>query len=175
MQVRESEKIPFHLEGNMAKKFKTNALRILDKEKISYEIKEYQYDDQHLSGSYIVDQVELEASQIFKTLVLQDKEKHYLVCCIPVLEEIDLKKLAILANTKSVTMLHQKDLLPVTGYLRGGCSPIGMKQQFPTYFDSSIKNTSKVAFSAGKRGYQMVVDPISIIKYLNAKIGDVIR
>lgn len=159
----------------MAKKFKTNALRILDKQKIKYEIKEYQYDEDHLSGEHIVSQVNLEAKQIFKTLILQNHQKQYLVCCIPVLEEIDLKKLAKLAGTKNVEMIHQKDLLSVTGYMRGGCSPIGMKKQFPTYFDSSIQNVSQVAFSAGKRGYQMIIDPKDIIHYLKPIIGDVIR
>ena len=90
----------------MAKQFKTNALRMLDKAKISYEIKEYDYDEEHLSGSHIVQQVDLEASQIFKTLVLQDNQKQYLVCCIPVLDEIDLKKLAKIANKKSVEMIQ---------------------------------------------------------------------
>ena len=159
----------------MAKQFKTNALRMLDKAKISYEIKEYDYDEEHLSGSHIVQQVDLEASQIFKTLVLQDNQKQYLVCCIPVLDEIDLKKLAKIANKKSVEMIHQKDLLNVTGYIRGGCSPVGMKKQFPTYIDQSILNIDKVAFSAGKRGYQMVVDVNDIIKYLQPVLGDVIR
>ena len=159
----------------MAKQFKTNALRMLDKAKISYEIKEYDYDEEHLSGSHIVQQVDLEASQIFKTLVLQDNQKQYLVCCIHVLDEIDLKKLAKIANKKSVEMIHQKDLLNVTGYIRGGCSPVGMKKQFPTYIDQSILNIDKVAFSAGKRGYQMVVDAKEIVQYLGAVIGDIKR
>ena len=159
----------------MAKQFKTNALRMLDKAKICYEIKEYDYDEEHLSGSHIVQQVDLEASQIFKTLVLHDNQKQYLVCCIPVLDEIDLKKLAKLAKRKNVEMIHQKDLLSVTGYMRGGCSPVGMKKQYPTYIDHSILKVEKVAFSAGKRGYQMVVDVNDIIKYLQPVLGDVIR
>ena len=121
----------------MSKVVKTNALRLLDKAKISYEIKEYQYDEEHLSGEHIVSQVDMEAKDIFKTLVLKGNHD-YLVCCIPVLEEIDLKKLAKLSHNKSVSMIHLKDLLQITGYLRGGCSPIGMKKKFDTYFDSSI-------------------------------------
>lgn len=159
----------------MAKKFKTNALRMLDKAKIKYEIKEYEYDEDHLSGHHIIDQVDLQANQIFKTLVLHDNNKQYLVCCIPVLEEIDLKKLAKLAGRKNVEMIHQKDLLNVTGYIRGGCSPVGMKKQFPTFIDESIFNVDKVAFSAGKRGYQMVVDTKDIIQYLKPTIGSIIR
>lgn len=159
----------------MAKKFKTNALRMLDRAKIKYEIKEYEYDEDHLSGHHIVDQVDLEAKQIFKTLVLHDNNKQYLVCCIPVLEEIDLKKLAKLAGKKNVEMIHQKDLLNVTGYIRGGCSPVGMKKQFPTFIDESILNVDQVAFSAGKRGYQMVVDAKEIVRYLEATLGHVTR
>ncbi|WP_294578251.1 Cys-tRNA(Pro) deacylase [uncultured Thomasclavelia sp.] len=158
----------------MAKKIKTNALRMLDKAKIAYEVKEYQYDEEHLSGEHIIDQVDLAAKDIFKTLVLKGNNG-YLVCCIPVLEQIDLKKLAKLSNNKSVEMIHMKDLLGVTGYIRGGCSPVGMKKQFPTYFDRSIEECTQVAFSAGKRGYQMVVDPHDIINYLNGIVGDVIR
>lgn len=159
----------------MAKQFKTNALRMLDRAKIHYEIKEYEYDEDHLSGHHIIDKVDLDAEQIFKTLVLHDNHHDYLVCCIPVLEEIDLKKLAKLAQRKNVEMIHQKDLLNVTGYIRGGCSPVGMKKKFPTYIDESILNVKKVAFSAGKRGYQMVVSVDEIINYLEAVIGDVIR
>ena len=99
----------------------------------------------------------------------------YLVCCIPVLEEIDLKKLAKASNNKSVAMIHMKDLLAVTGYIRGGCSPIGMKKKFDTYFDSSVNNCDKIALSAGKRGYQMIVNASELINYLDAKICDVIK
>lgn len=169
--------ICYNLEGGccMAKQFKTNALRMLDKAKIHYEIKEYEYDEDHLSGHHIIDKVDLEANQIFKTLVLHDNHNDYLVCCIPVLEEIDLKKLAKLAQRKNVEMIHQKDLLAVTGYIRGGCSPVGMKKRFPTYIDERIYEVEKVAFSAGKRGYQMVVAVSDIIDYLQPVIGNVIR
>lgn len=159
----------------MAKQVKTNALRLLDKAKIKYELKEYEYDEEHLSGHHIIDQVDLDADQIFKTLVLQDNHHNYLVCCIPVLEEIDLKKLAKLAGKKNVEMIHQKDLLKVTGYIRGGCSPVGMKKKFPTYIDESICTQEKVAFSAGKRGLQMVVCADEIIDFLQATTGNVVR
>ncbi len=158
----------------MAKKIKTNALRMLDRAKINYEIKEYQYDEEHLSGEHIVDQVDLDANQIFKTLVLHGNNG-FLVCCIPVLKQIDLKKLAKLSNNKSVEMIHMKDLLATTGYIRGGCSPVGMKKKFPTYFDQSVTNCKQIALSAGKRGYQMIVPVKAIIDYLEAKTGDVVR
>lgn len=158
----------------MAKVVKTNALRLLDKAKIKYEIKEYQYDEEHLSGEHIVAQVDLGANEIFKTLVLQGNNG-YLVCCIPVLEEIDLKKLAKLSGNKSVAMIHMKELLGLTGYIRGGCSPVGMKKQFPTYFDESVNECTKIALSAGKRGYQMVVNAKGLIDYLDATVGKVIK
>ena len=159
----------------MAKKFKTNALRMLDKAKIPYSIKEYEYDEEHLDGRHVASQVDMDPNAIFKTLVLHDHHNEHLVCCVPVLEEIDLKKLAKLAGRKSVEMIHQKDLLSVTGYMRGGCSPVGMKKQFPTYIDESILKVDEVAFSAGKRGYQMIVNASELINYLDAKICDVIK
>ena len=91
------------------------------------------------------------------------------------LEEIDLKKLAKVSNNKSVAMIHMKDLLAVTGYIRGGCSPIGMKKKFDTYFDSSVNNCDNIALSAGKRGYQMIVNVQQILTYLNVEVGDIIR
>lgn len=158
----------------MAKSVKTNALRLLDKAKIDYEIKEYQYDEDHLDGKHVLLQVEMDAKDVFKTLVLKGNND-YLVCCIPVLEEIDLKKLAKLSKHKSVAMIPMKELLGITGYIRGGCSPVGMKKKFDTYFDSSVDECNKIALSAGKRGYQMVVDAKELIKYLDAVIGDVIK
>ena len=158
----------------MSKSVKTNALRLLDKAKINYEIKEYQYDEKHLSGEHIVSQVDMEAKDIFKTLVLKGNHD-YLVCCIPVLEEIDLKKLAKLSNNKSVAMVQMKELLQITGYIRGGCSTVGMKKKFDTYFDSSINECTKIALSAGKRGFQMIVDAKELIDYLNAIVGNVIK
>ena len=159
----------------MAKKFKTDALRMLDKAKIPYSIKEYEYDEEHLDGRHVASQVDMDPNAIFKTLVLHDHHNEHLVCCVPVLEEIDLKKLAKLAGRKSVEMIHQKDLLSVTGYIRGGCSPVGMKKQFPTYIDESILKVDEVAFSAGKRGYQMIVNVQQILTYLNVEVGDIIR
>lgn len=158
----------------MAKSVKTNALRLLDKAKISYEIKEYDYDENHLDGKHIISQVDIDAKDIFKTLVLRGTHD-YLVCCIPVLKEIDLKKLAKASNNKSVSMIPMKDLLNVSGYLRGGCSPVGMKKKFETYFDCSVNDCKKIALSAGKRGFQMVVDADELISYLDAKVCDVIK
>ncbi|MDD8048300.1 MAG: Cys-tRNA(Pro) deacylase [Thomasclavelia sp.] len=157
----------------MKKKFKTNALRILDKNNIAYEIKDYEYDEEHLSGEHIINQVGLPSEMIFKTLVLVDNNKNHLVCCIPVLKEIDLKALAKFVGVKSVSMIHVKELLNLTGYIRGGCSPVGMKKDFLTIMDESIMSQDKIAFSAGKRGHQMIVGRDDILKITNAKVGKV--
>lgn len=159
----------------MKKITKTNALRMLDKHHINYVVLEYEYDEEHLSGDHILHQVDLAASQIYKTLVLQDHDRHYLVCCIPILEEIDLKKLAKVAHVKNVAMIHQKDLLSVTGYIRGGCSPVGMKKQFPTYFQEDILKEEKAAFSAGKRGMQVVLKPQDMIDMVQGQLVSVIK
>jgi ybaK/ebsC protein len=156
------------------KKKKTNALRILEQHHIFYEIQEYEYDENHLSGEHIVHQVDLDAQNIYKTLVLKGT-KDYLVCCIPVNKEIDLKKLAKATNHKSVEMLHQKDLLPLTGYIRGGCSPIGMKKHFPTYFQEDIMLCEKVAVSAGQRGMQVILKPQDLINIVQGQCVDVIK
>lgn len=157
----------------MKKHVKTNALRMLDKANILYRIEEYNYDEEHLSGKDIVAQVSLPAHQIFKTLVLSDHQGGYIVCCIPVLKNLDLKKVAKVTGHKSVAMIQVKELLPLTGYMRGGCSPVGMKKSFPTFFDSSILHVNEIALSAGKRGYQMIVKSDSIIRYLKASIVNI--
>lgn len=156
------------------KKVKTNVLRLLDQAHIPYEIREYEYDEEHLSGDHIINQVDLEADEIYKTLVLKGNQG-YLVCCIPVLHEIDLKKLAKVSGNKSVMMIHQKDLLGLTGYMRGGCSPIGMKKSFPTYFQEDILKKQRIAVSAGKRGVQVVLNPQDLIDYIHGQCVDVIR
>lgn len=155
-------------------KMKTNVLRLLDYQHIYYETKEYDYDENDLSGKHIIEQVDLKPEEIYKTLVLHSGND-YLVCCIPVMEEIDLKKLAKASGHKSVEMIRQKDLLPLTGYIRGGCSPIGMKKKFPAYFQEDILLLDKVAVSAGKRGIQVILNPKNLIAYVNGQCVDVIR
>ena len=159
----------------MSKSIKTNALRLLNRDHIADKIIEYQYDEEHLSGSHIINQVNMKAEDIYKTLVLVSDKKEYLVCCIPVLKIIDLKKLALLSHHKKVEMIPMKDLLKITGYIRGGCSPIGMKKKFPIYFDSSILKDRPIALSAGKRGYQMVVSALEILDYVEGICGEVTR
>ena len=156
----------------MAKKIKTNALRLLDQAKIDYEIKEYEYDEDHLSGEHIVAQVEIPAKDIFKTLVLKGN-RGFLVCCIPVLEEIDLKKLAKLSNNKSVAMIHMKDLLATTGYIRGGCTAIGMKKDYPTVLDASANDQEKIIVSGGKNGIQIELTTKDYLKACKGKTADI--
>lgn len=156
------------------KKNKTNALRLLDQAKIHYEVQEYEYDEDHLSGEHVLQQVGLYKEEVYKTLVLKGNQD-YLVCCIPVLDEIDLKKLAKVSHHKSVEMVHQKDLLGLTGYMRGGCSPIGMKKKLMTYIQEDVQQQDKVAVSAGKRGLQVILAPLDLVKVTHAICVDVIR
>lgn len=154
---------------------KTNALRKLDQAHIKYETRTYEVDENDLSGMHIIEQLNQNPRNVYKTLVLQSDKKEYLVCCIPVDHEIDLKKLAKVSNHKKVEMIAMKDLLSITGYMRGGCSPIAMKKSFPTYFHNDILNIDEVYLSAGKRGIQMCVKPSDIIKLLNATVEDVTK
>lgn len=119
---------------------KTNAIRLLEQAGIDYEARMYPVDESDLSGTHAAEVLGLPAGQVFKTLVLRGAKTGYFVCCIPVDQEVDLKKAAKAVGDKKAEMLPMKDLLPVTGYLRGGCSPVGMKKKFPTFFDASHKN-----------------------------------
>ena len=124
---------------------KTNALRILDAHKIKYETVSYEVDENDLSGAHILAHIPLEPAAVFKTLVLKGEKTGFLVVCIPALKEIHLKKLASAIGDKKVEMLPLKQLLPTTGYVRGGCSPVGMKKQFPTYFVISCLKQCKLS------------------------------
>ena len=116
---------------------KTNVMRLLDAAGIPYRTQEYEVDEKDLSGVHVAESIGQDVDTVFKTLVLKGEKTGYLVCCIPVAEELDLKKAARAAGDKKVEMLPMKELLPVTGYIRGGCSPVGMKKKFPTYIEES--------------------------------------
>jgi len=150
----------------------TNAMRILDKNKISYQVKEYDYDENDLSGMTAAQKLNISPDNIFKTLVLKGERNGIIVCCIPVNQEINLKKLAAFSNDKKVEMIHVKELLSVTGYIRGGCSPIGMKKNYPIFIEKSACNLDFIAVSAGIRGEQIIIEPNVLIEFLNAKIYD---
>lgn len=145
---------------------KTNAMRMLDKAKIEYSTKEYEVDEKDLSGSHAADRMGVDHGSVFKTLVLKGEKTGYLVCCIPVDGVLDLKKVAKAAKDKKVEMIPMKDLQKVTGYIRGGCSPIGMKKQFPTFVEESANLYPQIVISGGRRGQQILIAPKVLISFL---------
>ena len=151
---------------------KTNAMRLLETAKIPFHAMEYEVEESDLSGVHVAEQLGEPVEQVFKTLVLRGSRLGYLVCCIPVAEELDLKKVAKAAGEKHVEMLPLKELLPVTGYIRGGCSPIGMKKRFPTYIDETAILFEEIAISAGARGVQIFLNPEDLIRYTGAETAD---
>ena len=152
---------------------KTNVMRLLESAKIPFEILEYPVDENDLSGISTAKKTGKDPSQIFKTLVFSGEKNGFGVCCIPACEELDLKKTAKAFGEKKVEMLHVKDLLKTTGYIRGGCSPIGMKKQFPTVIDETATLFDKIYVSAGVRGTMLGIDPIALADYVGAKLLDV--
>ncbi len=159
----------------MAKAVKTNVLRHLDALKIPYETREYAVEDDNFDGKLVAAKVDLPASMIYKTLVLTTDTLSHLVCVLPVEKELDLKAVARAAGCKSVHMLPQKDLLPLTGYLRGGCSPIGMKKQFPTLLDEDARSLEKISVSAGIRGCQVILAVDALMQCTNARFASLCR
>lgn len=148
----------------MAKAVKTNAMRRLETAGIPYEMRTYTVTDENYDGCIAAEKIGLPPERVFKTLVIKGDRRGYLVCCIPVDRELDLKAAAQAFGDKSAQMLPLKDLLPVTGYVRGGCSPIGMKKAFPTCLDASCLLHETIAVSAGQRGVQMLVDPRRLLE-----------
>ena len=154
---------------------KTNAMRLLTQAGIAYELKTYPVDENDLSGVTVAAEVGLPAGQVYKTLVARGDKTGYLVCIIPVDREIDLKKLAQASGDKRVELIPTKDLLAVTGYIRGGCSPVGMKKKFPTFVESAVLAEPVVAVSAGVRGCQMLLAPTDLVAFTQAKLCEVCR
>ena len=155
------------------KEIKTNAMRILDRMKIPYT--HYTYEcDEFIDGMQIVEKLNLKPEQVYKTLVTQGSSKNYFVFVIPVAAELDLKAAARSVGEKSVAMIHVADINKVTGYVRGGCSPVGMKKQFPTVFHETALLYGAICVSAGKIGHQVECDPNALIALLRAKTADVI-
>ncbi|MBO4307707.1 MAG: Cys-tRNA(Pro) deacylase [Bacteroidales bacterium] len=151
---------------------KTNAARLLDQLKISYELIPYEVDENDLGAAHIAEQLGQPIERLFKTLVLRGDRNGLFVCVIPGAEEVDLKKAAAITGNKKCEMIHVKELLPLTGYIRGGCSPIGMKKSYPTYFHSSIVNYEKIYCSAGMRGLQFCIAPNDIVTAAHGTICD---
>ena len=159
----------------MAKKkiVKTNAIRMVEQKKIPYTEHEYEWDESHLSASSVAEQLPESQSRIFKTLVAVGNVTGPLVAVIPGEAELNLKKLAKVSGNKKVEMLHLKDLEATTGYIRGGCSPIGMKKQFPTYFDQIAESYEQIIVSAGRRGLQMELAPQDICALTSGQFADI--
>lgn len=155
----------------MAKKIKTNALRKLDQQKIPYEIYTYEVTDE-LDGITVANKIEKPYAQVFKTLVLHGKLNHYVVV-IPVAATLDLKSMSKVVGEKKLELLPVKDLEKLTGYIRGGCSPVGMKKLFPTVIDKRAEQFEEVIVSAGQRGIQMQVSLQSLIQLINAKVSPI--
>ncbi len=154
------------------KEEKTNAMRILEQAGIPFETLSYEVDENDLSGVHIAATLGLSAEQVFKTLVCKGTKNGYAVFVIPVAEELDLKKCAAAANDKRMEMIPVKDLLPLTGYIRGGCSPVGMKKPFPTFFDETATLFDKIYVSAGMRGKQFCLNPNALCDFLEAGFAD---
>lgn len=157
----------------MKKEEKTNVMRVLDGKKISYKSHSYE-PDATMSGEEIAGILGEDPAKVFKTLVTQGKSGAYYVFVVPVKEELDLKKAATASGEKAVSMIKQKDLLPLTGYVHGGCSPIGMKKQFPTFIHKTASEYDKIFVSAGKVGFQIELAPDDLISVAGCRPADIV-
>ena len=151
---------------------KTNACRILDQKKIDYELVPYEVDETDLGAQHIADQLGEDINQVFKTLVLKGDKIGYFVCVIPGCDEVDLKKTAKATGNKSCDLIPMKDLLPLTGYIRGGCSPVGMKKPFPTIIHKTCQLFDYIYVSAGVRGLQFKLKPDDLAEAVGMTIAD---
>ena len=151
---------------------KTNAVRLVQQAGIPCREEFYEFDENDLNGNHAANAIGFPPEQVFKTLVARGAKNGIMVFCIPVCCELDLKKAAKAAGDKSVEMLPVKELLGVTGYIRGGCSPVGMKKKYPTYFDETAELYDTIAVSAGERGHQMEVEPLALAELVNAALAD---
>ena len=157
----------------MKKIEKTNAARLLDRAKIPYKLIPYEFDENDLAAQHVADSLGQDIARVFKTVALHGDRTGYLVCVIPGNCEVDLKALAKVSGDKKVEMIPMKDLLGVTGYIRGGCSPIGMKKAFPTYFHATALEFDTIYVSAGVRGLQVEISPSDLIAFVCASVADV--
>lgn len=159
----------------MAKRIeKTNAARLLDRAKIEYELVPYAVDESNLAATHVAEELGEDIATVFKTLVLRGDRQGLFVCVIPGDKEVDLKAAARVSGNKRAEMLAMKELLPTTGYIRGGCSPIGMKRPLPTYVHSSALEHERIYISAGVRGMQIAINPNDLIAFVGAEVEDII-
>jgi Cys-tRNA(Pro)/Cys-tRNA(Cys) deacylase len=154
---------------------KTNAARLLDAQSISYDLAEYEVDETDLSAVTLARKIGQDVEQIFKTLVLRGDKTSVFVCVIPGNAEVDLKKAAKVSGNKNCAMVQQKELLPLTGYIRGGCSPIGMKKPFPTFIHETCQLFDTIFISAGQRGLQFKINPEDLVKVTGSVICDLVE
>lgn len=153
---------------------KTNVARLLDKAKVAYELIPYEFDENDLAATHVAEALGQDINQVFKTIVLRGDRNGHLVCVVPGNCEVDLKKAAKASGNKKVEPLAMKDLLPTTGYIRGGCSPIGMKKHFPTYFHETALLYPQIYVSAGQRGLQIRISPADLIRESRGEIADIV-
>lgn len=151
---------------------KTNAIRLIEQAKLPHRISEYAYDENDLNGMHAASAIGMPPEQVFKTLVARGDKNGILVFCVPVCCALDLKKAAKASSDKKVEMIAMKELLPLTGYIRGGCSPIGMKKTYPTFIDETAILHEEIAVSAGIRGQQIILAPQDLITYTKMTLCD---
>lgn len=159
----------------MVKESKTNAMRMLDSKKIQYTTHSYENKDGKIDGIAVAHKINKDVNSVFKTLVTQGNSKEFLVYVIPVSEELDMKKAAKAAGEKNIEMIHVKDINKITGYIRGGCSPIGMKKVFRTFVQESALDHSTIVFSAGKIGAQIEMNPKDLENVIDCIFADLIK
>ena len=152
---------------------KTNAVRLVQQAGIPCREEFYEFDENDLNGNHAAEAIGKPAEEVFKTLVARGERTGINVFCIPVCFELNLKKAAKAAGDKNMELVAGKELLGLTGYIRGGCSPVGMKKKYPTYFDETCELYDEIAVSAGERGHQMLVPPMDLARYLGAKLVDI--
>ena len=156
------------------KTHKTNAVRILEANNIPHTIVTYEVNEADLSGITVANKIGIDAERVFKTLVTRGDKSGINVFCIPVTEELDLKKAAIASGNKKIEMIKEKELLPITGYIKGGCSPIGMKKKYPTFIDETAQLFDEISVSAGIRGMQVKLKPDDLLKIVDGVFAELI-
>lgn len=152
---------------------KTNAMRLLDQAGIPYKAIEYEVNEENFNGEHVATLIGMPKEQVFKTLVTRGEKNGILIFCIPVALELNLKRAAMVTGEKKIEMLHVKDILAVTGYIRGGCSPIGMKKKYPTYIDETAILYDEITVSAGVRGCQLCVPRERLVEYIDASLCNI--
>lgn len=154
---------------------KTNAVRLIEQAGIPCREAFYEFDENDLKGTHAADAIGMPQEQVFKTLVARGERNGIHIFCIPVCFELDLKKAAKAAGDKNMELISVKELLPLTGYIRGGCSPVGMKKKYPTHIDELAMLFDEIAVSAGERGHQMILNPEKLAQFIGAEFADVIK